>query len=107
MIAERLSLRDELKSCERQGKRVDGLTTNSDEVQARAVTMMLPLSEYQEKEGVIGKLLVQNNAKSKPPGSWWAAYGKGLPSLLSMARTVLGQPVCASAAGGWLNSLPV
>ena len=29
---------------------------------------------------------------------WWAMYGKHLPHLSSVARRVLAQPVCASAA---------
>ena len=30
--------------------------------------------------------------------SWWAMYGKHMPLLASVARRVLAQPVCASAA---------
>lgn len=31
------------------------------------------------------------------PGAWWATYGKHIPSLASVACSVLAQPVCASA----------
>lgn len=64
--------------------------------------MMLQLSEYQEKEGVFVKLLVQDNAKSMPPASWWASNGKGLPFLSSMARTVLAWSTCVRICCGWV-----
>ena len=32
------------------------------------------------------------------PAMWWGMYGKHLPLLASVARRVLAQPVCASAA---------
>ena len=32
------------------------------------------------------------------PAKWWATYCKHLPLLSTVARSVLGQPVCASAA---------
>ena len=32
------------------------------------------------------------------PATWWATYGKHLPLISAVARSVLGQPCCASAA---------
>ena len=32
------------------------------------------------------------------PVAWWATYGKHLPHHSSVARRVLAQPICASAA---------
>ena len=32
------------------------------------------------------------------PAAWWATYGKHIPHITSVARRVLAQPVCASAA---------
>ena len=40
----------------------------------------------------------EHAAKSMAPASWWGTYGKHLPLLSSVARRVLAQPVCASAA---------
>ena len=41
---------------------------------------------------------VVNGAKTMAPASWWAMHGKHLPHLSSVARRVLAQPICASAA---------
>ena len=38
------------------------------------------------------------NAKIMAPAAWWATYGCHLPHIASVARRVLAQPVCASAA---------
>lgn len=38
------------------------------------------------------------NAKEMAPAKWWAMYCKHLPLLSAVARSVLGQPCCASAA---------
>ena len=39
-----------------------------------------------------------SNAKAMAPATWWATYAKHLPLLSSVARRVLAQPACASAA---------
>ena len=52
----------------------------------------------QQLEGIFTKAFVLANAKSMAPATWWATYGKHLPHLSSVARRVLAQSVCASAA---------
>ena len=58
----------------------------------------LELATYQQREGNFTKKNVLINAKSMAPATWWATYAKHLPLLSAVARSVLGQPVCASAA---------
>ena len=67
-------------------------------VQERIALTMQELATYQAREGIFTKLYVLENAKTMPPAQWWATYGKHLPRLSSVARRVLAQPVCASAA---------
>eukprot|EP00966_Prymnesium_polylepis_P141524 3268240-Prymnesium_polylepis.1 len=59
---------------------------------------MSELAQYQQLDGVFTKPYVIANAKEMPPAVWWATYGKHLPHLTAVARRVLAQPVCASAA---------
>ena len=54
--------------------------------------------EYQARDGIFTKPYVIANAKTMSPAAWWATYCKHLPHLASVARRVLAQPVCASAA---------
>ena len=56
------------------------------------------IAQYQQLDGAFTKPYVIANAKSMAPAVWWATYGKHLPRLEKMARRVLAQPVCASAA---------
>ena len=56
------------------------------------------LAKYQAREGIFTKLYVMSSAKTMAPAAWWATYGKHLPHLTSVARCVLAQPICASAA---------
>lgn len=103
-VTERLCLRDEMKSLHDRGRPGDiaqaqELTISSPAVQVRVEVAMGQLSRYQEKEGIFAKHFVQNGAKTMPPSTWWSTYGNGIPVIASMARTVLGQPGCASAAG--------
>ena len=60
---------------------------------------MEELAKYQAREGIFTKLYVMSSAKTMAPAAWWATYGKHLPHLSSVARRVLAQPICASAAG--------
>ena len=76
----------------------DALTTESDEVQDRIAKTMAELAKYQQGDGAFTKPYVIANAKSMAPAVWWATYGKHLPHLAAVARRVLAQPVCASAA---------
>jgi hypothetical protein len=92
-IIERVCLRDTL--AESNGKE---LTIESEAVQLRVSKTMLELSTYQLREGVFTKPFVLMNAKQMAPATWWSTYGKHLPLLSSVARRVLNQPCCASAA---------
>lgn len=100
-VSERLCLRSEMQSLQAKGCAAQAaeLKITSHEVQERMAATMMELSSYQEKEGIFSKPFVQNNAEGMPPSTWWGTYGKGLPLLSGIARTVLSQPVCASAAG--------
>jgi hypothetical protein len=92
-IIERICLRDEM--VESNGK---VLTLDSEEVQLRVSKTMLELSTYQQGEGIFTKSSVMLNAKLMAPAAWWNTYCKHLPLLSSVARRVLSQPCCASAA---------
>ena len=59
---------------------------------------MKELSQYQEREGIFTKAYVMNSAKTMAPAAWWSTYCKHLPVLSSVAKSVLAQPACASAA---------
>ena len=56
------------------------------------------LSKYQQREGVFTKASVLQNAQEMAPSAWWDLYGKHLPILTGVAKSVLAQVVCASAA---------
>ena len=56
------------------------------------------LSKYQQREGVFTKASVLQNAQEMAPAAWWDLYGKHLPILTGVAKSVLAQVVCASAA---------
>ena len=58
----------------------------------------LELATYQQREGIFTKANVISNAKAMAPAKWWATYCKHLPLLSAVARSVIEQPVCASAA---------
>ena len=70
----------------------------SDAVQARIAKTTMELATYQQHEGVFTKSYVLVNAKTMAPATWWATYGKHIPHISSVARRVLAQTVCASAA---------
>lgn len=59
---------------------------------------MPQLSKYQSRDGNFSKAFCVQNAKRMAPAAWWAMYGGHLPLLSAVARCVLAQPVCASAA---------
>ncbi|KAL1527820.1 hypothetical protein AB1Y20_009203 [Prymnesium parvum] len=100
-VAERLALRSEMLKLEANGCKdaTSRLNPDSECVQDAVAVAMLQISAYQEKEGVFSKPFVQKSAKQMAPATWWATFGKGQSMIASMAYTILGQPVCASAAG--------
>ena len=97
-VVERISLRDEIEASANPTAAAKTLKVESDEVQARIAKTMMELATYQKRDGVFSKPYVIANAKEMPPATWWAMYGKHLPHLSSVARRVLAQTVCASAA---------
>ncbi len=96
-VIERLSLLDEI-TAEKDQVKARELTIESNAVQERIAKTMAELATYQAREGVFTKPYVIASAKRMAPASWWATYCKHLPLLSSVARRVLAQPVCASAA---------
>ena len=56
------------------------------------------IAQYQANEGIFTKAHVLLAAKTMPPATWWATFGKHLPFISAVARQVLAQPVCASSA---------
>ena len=97
LIIERVCLRD-LKAAAVTEADADALTMANDAVQTRVASTMVELATFQQREGVFTKPYVVANAKCMAPATWWDTYGKHLPLLSSVARRVLAQPVCASAA---------
>ena len=71
---------------------------HTDIVSTRVATTMEQFATYQQHEGIFTKPYVIQGAKSMAPAKWWATYGKHLPLLAGVARRVLAQPCCASAA---------
>ena len=71
---------------------------NNDKVQERIAKAQAELATYQAREGTFVKPATINNAKILAPAKWWRTYCAHLPHLSSVARRVLAQPVCASAA---------
>ena len=74
------------------------LTLKSQSVLDRIAKTEVELATYQAREGIFTMANVIANAKTLPPHRWWRNYCKHLPLLSSVARRVLAQPVCASAA---------
>ena len=56
------------------------------------------IAQYQANEGIFTKAHVLLAAKTMPPATWWATFGKHLPFISAVAQQVLAQPVCASSA---------
>jgi hypothetical protein len=96
-IIEKVCLRDEMAAAANVAE-ADALTIENDKVQMRIASTMTELATYQQGEGAFTKPYVLSCAKTMAPATWWATYGKHLPHLSSVARRVLAQPVCASAA---------
>ena len=67
-------------------------------VAERVAKTEVELATYQQREGIFTKANILTNAKTMAPSTWWATYGKHLPLISAVARSVLGQPCCASAA---------
>ena len=97
-VIEKICYRDVLAEAENPNEARKTITMDSAAVQTRVEKTMEQLAKYQQREGIFTKLFVVNNAKTMAPASWWATYGKHLPQLASVARRVLAQPCCASAA---------
>ena len=96
-VIEKICLRDDMEAAA-NAEAADALTIESDKVQERIGKTMLELATYQQREGIFTKLYVMKHAKTMAPATWWAQYGKHIKFIASVARRVLAQPVCASAA---------
>jgi hypothetical protein len=97
-VVEKICYRDVLAEAEDPNEARKTITMDNAVVQTRVEKTMEELATYQQREGVFTKLFVINNAKTMPPATWWAMYCKHLAFLSSVARRVLAQPCCASAA---------
>lgn len=96
-VIEKLCLRDVLLSTEDQRAR-EAITFDHPEVVKRVAQAERELSLYQTRAGALSRPSTIANAKVMPPGDWWGLYGKTMPMLCSIAKTVLAQPVSASIA---------
>jgi hypothetical protein len=74
------------------------LTPSSPVVAARVAACELELNKLKQREGVFTRPSVLANAKIMQPADWWDLYAAHLPILKGIAKSVLGQVVCASAA---------
>ena len=97
-VIERLCIRDICAAADDPEEARKKITASDTEVIERVAKCELELSKYRENEGVFTRGSVISNAKTMPPANWWAMYGKHLPILSGVAKTVLSQVVCASAA---------
>mmetsp|Transcript_21599 Transcript_21599/g.45601 ORF Transcript_21599/g.45601 Transcript_21599/m.45601 type:complete len:152 (+) Transcript_21599:586-1041(+) len=68
------------------------------DVQERTAEAMAEFAKYRARDGIFTKQFVLSNIVTMAPASWWATYGKHLPTIASVAQRVLSQPVSASAA---------
>ena len=97
-VIEKVCLRDVIAESVNPAEALRTITMDSESVQVRVGKTMEQLATYQEHEGIFTKAYVIANAKTMAPATWWGQYGKHLPLVASVARKVLAQPVCASAA---------
>lgn len=97
-MIERICLRDVIRESENPELAMRELTTESDAVVKRIAECERELSQFREGQGAFTKQKVLLNAKLMEPAAWWAQYCVHLPYLSSVARSVLAQVVCASAA---------
>ena len=98
-IIEKISLLEEKIETEKESSAAaDALMMETDKVQDRIAKTMAELAAYQQGDGAFTKPYVIASAKTMAPAVWWSTYGKHLPRLAAVARRVLAQPVCASAA---------
>ena len=51
----------------------------------------IELAKYQQREGTFSTPAALKNAKTMPPATWWAIYGKHVPKLKAVACAVLAQ----------------
>ena len=98
-VIEKICYRDVLDEAENKAEACRTISMDSEIVSTRVATTMEQLATYQQHEGIFTKPYVIQGAKSMAPAKWWATYGKHLPLLAgAVARRVLAQPCCASAA---------
>ena len=100
-IIDRICLRDVIRTAIADGgdaAEALTLTTESPAVVARVAACELELNRFKQRQGIFTKKSVLMNAKAMPPADWWDLYGAHLPILSGVAKSVLAQTVCASAA---------
>ena len=97
-IIDRLCLRDVILASEDPVQARSELTPSSPVVAARVAACELELNKLKQREGVFTRPSVLANAKIMQPADWWDLYAAHLPILKGIAKSVLGQVVCASAA---------
>jgi len=97
IVVERMCLLDVLSESADAKVRLRTINVNDDDVQQRVAVAM---DEYASAtaEGIFTKPFILANAKTMPPASWWANYGKHVPAIATIVQRVLSQPVWASAA---------
>lgn len=97
-IIERICLRDVMAKAEADGESTAEIDVKSEAVVQRVAACEVELSRFKRREGIFTKPSVLQNAKIMTPAAWWDLYGAHLPILSRVAKTVLAQTVCASAA---------
>ena len=100
-IIDRICLRDVIRTAIADGgdaAEALTLTTESPAVVARVAACEIELNRFKQRQGIFTKKSVLMNAKAMPPADWWDLYGAHLPILSGVAKSVLAQTVCASAA---------
>lgn len=96
-VIEKMCLRDVMLSTEDEHARAL-INETHPEVVKRIAQAERELSAYQTQAGALSRPATKQNAKILPPADWWALYGKTMPMLCAIAKTVLAQPVSASVA---------
>lgn len=97
-LIERVCLRDVIASSADPRKARKELSAESDEVVALVAKCEVQLSQFREGLGPFTKKKVLVNAKVLSPAAWWNQYCSHLPDLSRVAKSVLAQVVCSSAA---------
>lgn len=97
-ICERLCLREAIRVAPDPETAWKTMTTESEEVVALSAQCDMELATFKEGLGTFTKKKTLQNAKDMQPAAWWDNYCKHLPHLSNVARSVLAQVVCSSAA---------